>query len=690
MKVYLAIFQVCLLILFTELLLIRWISTEMNIFAYLQNSVLVACFLGLGVGLIEPKPTDYPPRLLVPLGTLCLVLMVPQIRVFARDSSTILGGFHDFTVWDHLGKQSLPLIVAALGVVALILGCCWAIMVQLGAQLASLLQEAPGRMQAYSADMLGSLAGVWLFTALAFLCLSPWAWFLTLVVLLLAQPSFRKPIPLLGCLAILGLAAWNGALEAPLRTTWTPYQKLQFRPLKDGEWDVAVNNVGFQQIQNNSAQSRQPREQREVTQYNLPSRLAGNPAQTLIVGAGTGNDVAGALANSQARIIAVDIDPVLLRFGQALHPEKPFDDPRVEVRVNDARATFQSLAPASFDLIVFGLLDSHTTPNLSNARLDNFVYTLESITAASRLLKPNGVMVVLFQTQREYIGSRLFNTLLKVFNTRPVVFRVPHSEQGWGGVAFVVGAQTTLTQSLEADPGLARFIEANLITAVDPKILPTRDSWPYLYIEQPSIPSLFWVLGGVFATLWALSSKFRYGRVLGPDLRRPEELYMVLLGASFSLVQVFSICKASILFGSTWLVNSAAISGILAMILVANALVPVVKLPRAVVTAVLGLSCFGLAVLPLSRLLVLAPSGRFVAAALLSGLPMVCSGILFGRAFVASRTPGRALGANLFGAMLGSALQLLSFRLGIPSLMMLAGAFYLASAAVPVEAADSP
>ena len=36
--------------LFLELLLIRWISSELRIFAYLKNFVLIACFLGFGFG----------------------------------------------------------------------------------------------------------------------------------------------------------------------------------------------------------------------------------------------------------------------------------------------------------------------------------------------------------------------------------------------------------------------------------------------------------------------------------------------------------------------------------------------------------------------------------------------------------------------------------------------------------------
>ena len=46
----LALFVVSIAGLFLELLLIRWIGTEVRIFACLQNTVLVVCFLGDWVG----------------------------------------------------------------------------------------------------------------------------------------------------------------------------------------------------------------------------------------------------------------------------------------------------------------------------------------------------------------------------------------------------------------------------------------------------------------------------------------------------------------------------------------------------------------------------------------------------------------------------------------------------------------
>lgn len=36
--------------LFLELLMIRWMSSEVRIFAFLKNYMLVSCFLGLGIG----------------------------------------------------------------------------------------------------------------------------------------------------------------------------------------------------------------------------------------------------------------------------------------------------------------------------------------------------------------------------------------------------------------------------------------------------------------------------------------------------------------------------------------------------------------------------------------------------------------------------------------------------------------
>jgi hypothetical protein len=47
---HLYLFALSFVSLFVELLLVRWVSTEVRIFAYFRNLVLVSCFIGLGIG----------------------------------------------------------------------------------------------------------------------------------------------------------------------------------------------------------------------------------------------------------------------------------------------------------------------------------------------------------------------------------------------------------------------------------------------------------------------------------------------------------------------------------------------------------------------------------------------------------------------------------------------------------------
>ena len=54
--------------------------------------------------------------------------------------------------------------------------------------------------------------------------------------------------------------------------------------------------------------------------------------------------------------------------------------------VNDDARSFFATCRERYDVISFGLLDSHTTTAMTNARLDHYVYTRESIARAKSLL----------------------------------------------------------------------------------------------------------------------------------------------------------------------------------------------------------------------------------------------------------------------------------------------------------------
>ena len=110
--------------------------------------------------------------------------------------------------------------------------------------------------------------------------------------------------------------------------------------------------------------------------YNLPYHFYPHPNSVLVLGAGTGNDVAAALRNGANRVVAVEIDPLILRLGKKLHFEQPYSSDRVIPVLNDARSFLQNDSE-QFDLIMFSLLDSHTTSShFTNIRIHKTTSTL--------------------------------------------------------------------------------------------------------------------------------------------------------------------------------------------------------------------------------------------------------------------------------------------------------------------------
>lgn len=690
MNVYLRLGLTACCILFFELLFIRWISTEINIFAYLQNSVLVVCFLGLGMGLLYPKSGKATLTLgILTLAGIVLLLSFEATRRAAGYISETLSTFHDFVVWDQIkapeGTEN-QLILFITGVIPLLLlsGAIWGVMVVLGRSLGGLFEKSSSTIVAYSFDIAGSLLGIWLYTLLGYFALPPAAWVCVGALLLL--PLCQKRLWLV--LAVLPIATYFGYLSEKTETYWTPYQKIEFTKrdgAEPGEYVVETNNTGFQRIQNNAFEIHaDDLDNLAISQYDIAARLHPSPKRVLIAGAGTGNDLAGAIRRvGDAQIVGVEIDPLIAKLGERYHPEKPYQNPSVELIVEDARASFHTLPKSSFDLLITGLLDSHTTPNLSNARLDNFIYTKESLSAASRLLSPSGVMVVSFAPQRDYIVDRLRRTLDDVFETPSRVFQIPESKFGWGGVLFVNGNQDTLQRVIDQNPDIAGVIgKASDLRDLDPSIQSTTDNWPYLYIQKPMIPSLFYALGGIIIVLWALTSYGFTRKLVFPPIRQRGPLHFFALGLGFILLQVFIITKASLLFGSTWIVNSVVISGMMIMILVANYLIyKRFRFPLRLIALLLIALCICMALFSFEPVLSFGLTERVVIGILLSGLPTLLSGILFGSAFADASNPSYALGANLFGSLLGAILQSVVFWLGINSLALIGAAAYVLSLA---------
>ena len=110
---------------------------------------------------------------------------------------------------------------------------------------------------------------------------------------------------------------------------------------------ITVNNAGYQAMidLNACAPSRPtrsvtpPSSEAEPVRHPVPAAPK-QPRKALIVGAGSGNDAAGALRNGVEQVTAVEIDPVIIDCGRRYHPERPYDSPRVTLVNDDARSYF--------------------------------------------------------------------------------------------------------------------------------------------------------------------------------------------------------------------------------------------------------------------------------------------------------------------------------------------------------------
>ena len=693
------IFLISVLGLFLEMLLIRWIGTEIRIFAYLQNTILVVCFLGLGLGCFTSREPISLRNMLIQLGILVLFLATPSIRGGFGKTSELLSVLGDLVIWHNVVTnqpwKTILLVITGLFLTFVLMFFTLNIFIPIGRLLGRLMDEHPKTIWAYSVNVVGSLVGIWLFVSLSVFYLPPVDWFLVVGVLVLCflnRTSKNFPINLALVGAIIGLSWLSGWVPQALNVIWSPYQKLVLwkvdrQKQSFGTHIVTVNNAGYQimlDLSDPEPESATPQHtsvMKEFSQYDVPLLLHPNPRSYLIVGAGTGNDAAGGLRHQVQKIVAVEIDPAIIDLGRRYHPERPYSSPAVRVINDDARSFFAT-CQEKFDVISFGLLDSHTTTAMTNARLDHYVYTRESIAWAKSLLADGGIMVLSFEAQKPFIADRMARVLKEVFNEEPITFRIPYGNLGWGGVIFVSGDLAAARQQISQNPGLTKFITAlqkNYPLSFPYTTKVATDDWPYIYLNTPTIPTLYFLLAGLMVLLLVLGCYL--WQVTGLKARWTiSHWHFFFLGAAFLLLEVQNISKASVVLGNTWEVNAIIISGVLAMILFANFVA--YQLPRLsirLVYACLIGTCLALYLVDLSSFAFLPYATKAMLVGGLTTLPMLFSGIVFIRSFAVVTGKDEALGANLIGALVGALLQSVTFITGIKALLLIVAALYLAS-----------
>jgi hypothetical protein len=640
-------------ILFVELLLIRWVPANVTYIGFFSNFLLMASFLGIGLGILLGRNGRRVPILPFTLLLLAVVILIykAQLNVQVRDPNELFFGLNESRQADT-NFLVLPLVVVLVT----------ALLMTLALPLGPLLKSMKP-LRAYAIDIAGSMTGIAAFTLLSAAGTTPLVWFTVAAVLvaLLELGAGVRTWSLPAAAALIAVVFLVNSYVSSSTDVYSPYYRITTYTDGVGQTRLNVNGIPHQTLHPVNAGGREPFYDQVYKWF--PGRTFPN---VLIVGAGSGTDVALALAHGAGHVDAVEIDPRIAQIGIDQHPDRPYQDPRVTLHINDGRAFLRN-TDTKYDLVVFALPDSLTlVSTTANLRLESFLFTEQSFASVNDHLAPNGVFVLYNYYRQDWLVSKIASMLNASFGTPPLVRTYQNVmaalADGPGIAALPGGKPPGDTVSPIPDAGL-------------PTPKPATDDWPFLYLRTPFIADYYYAALGL-VLLFALAAIGLAGKVTGTSLRRFSPHFFVL-GSAFLLLETRSLVSFSLLFGTTWLVNALAFFAILASVLLAifiNARFPI-KRPHLLYAGLF--IALGIAFLvPPESLLIDPPVLRYALAALLAFAPVFFANLVFSYSFRDTRTADMAFASNLLGAMLGGALEYLALLTGYQALLIVVALLY--------------
>ncbi|HYI67064.1 MAG TPA: hypothetical protein VEW95_09090 [Candidatus Limnocylindrales bacterium] len=630
------------LMLFVELALIRWTGSNVIYLSYFSNFVLLGSFLGIGVGFLRANARinlfPYAPAALMILAAFALLFPVEIDR--AGDELIYFGTYATTGLPPWL---TLPVIfLAVAGVMAMI-------------------AEGVGRqfvkfepLEAYRLDIAGSLLGIIGFSVVSFLWSPPIVWGAVTTILFLLLLPVRRPLQLV---ALAGLLLLLGRESIEPAWSWSPYYKVEAVTAAD---DADITHINVNGIPHQAMSTIAVRREQEPI-YFLPYERTSTPLDdVLIVGAGTGTDVAIALDQGAGHVDAVEIDPRLQQIGAQRHPERPYEDERVSVHIDDGRA-FLERTDHMYDLILFALPDSLTLVSGQSAlRLESYLFTVEAMESAREHLKPGGAFAMYNYYREGWLIDRLAGTLDEAFGIAPCVDSV-------GGE----GRLAVLTVALEPDTVAcpSTWTAGNAAAAATP----ATDDYPFLYLLDRSIPG-FYLL--TLALILAASVAFtRWAS--GPLGRMRSYADLFFMGVAFLLLETKAVVQFALLFGTTWFVNALVFAGVLSSVLAAIEVARRVRVRRPALLYAALLAVLVVAwLVPTDALLQLDVAPRFLAAVVVWFTPIFIANLVFAHRFRDVEESNIAFGANLLGAMVGGVLEYLALVTGYQALILVVAVLY--------------
>ena len=713
------LFLVGFLVLFLELASIRWFSANVVFLQFFTNVVLLASFLGMSCGCLAARQRFnwfawFP---LIAAGCFAAARLTFMLYSLWKGFAVNVGDQNSpqevFFGTEFRGPDLARFVIPIEWIAGLFFVLIALMFAGLGQMLGRSFDAYPDRIKGYSLNIGGSLAGIAGFSALSFLQAPPVVWLLIVtagVAYLLYRDEALTPVRGAALLLVMACSAIPTQTSNLHDIRWSPYYAVDHNRENN---EILVNNMGHQLMipfgESGSMYS---------LIHLLQQRSGGAPFDdVMVIGAGSGNDLAHALRHGVKRIDAVEIDPVIQDIGIHHHPDQPYSDPRVVRHLDDGRH-FLRTTGQKYDLVVYALVDSLILHSgYANIRLESYLFTEQAFADVRRVLKPDGVFVMYNYYRQGWIVQRVAAMAAQVFGCEPLVLPVPYQETLKASepaefatviagcnqripLAFKQHGTFWLNSLPQQNLGVDGFegppqsstrgkwepiAPTRLIVDQASSMQPTTDDWPFLYVKDRLIPDLtirsMVMLGGLGIAMVLLFMPKDIGKGSG-GLR--INIRMFFLGAGFMLLETKAVVQMALLFGSTWLVNSAVFFSALLLILCANLYVLKVpsarlKLPYAALLASLAVTVL----VPFDIFLSGGIVWRYVLPCLLALGPMLFAGIIFARSFRDEPHPEHAFGSNIAGSMIGGLAEQFSTLLGFQHLLILAICFYLLSTWTP-------
>jgi len=629
------------LMLFVELGLIRWSGAYNLYLSFFTNFILLASFLGVGVGFLRSRSRFD----LFRLASLALAAQFLFLAVFPAEGGRVGGVLRVIGAfgWPALPKWvSLPIVF----VLSLL------VMAAIAAGVARVFVRFEP-LEAYRLDILGSILGIVAFSALSFADAPPLVWggiVAAVLVFLTERSRIRDLAPLAILVVILTVFSF-----AP-RTYWSPYQRITTTPVEaDGSLGIYVNGRPHQRIMPLSYMKAE-QTFRFVPYQRAPDNALNN---VLIIGAGSGNDVAIALSEGAHHVDAVEIDPLLYRLGRDLHPDHPYQDPRVSVHIEDGRA-FLHDTTTQYDLVLFAIPDSLAAlAGQSSLRLESFLFTEEAIQEVRDHLASDGV-VAMYHYYLPTVVDRYGETLTRVLGSPPCLDESPGSGPK---------PQVVLTGGIR--PG--SVVCDGVWSPSAASMAPNTDDYPFPYLVSRGIPGFY-----LIALLLILLGSLATVRVAGGPFREMHPYVdLFFMGAAFLLLETTNVVRFALLFGTTWFVNALVFGGILVSVYLAIEVTRRWPVRRQGLLYVPLFASIAFAwVMPLGSLLDLSSIARFTAAVLVGFTPVFMGNLIFANRFRDVGSSTIAFGTNLLGAIVGGLLEYGALVVGYRALLIAVAVLY--------------